>query len=40
MVRNVSRIDAIFDQIRLKFKQNLANFLTLKPKIFNINDPK
>ena len=40
MVQNVSRIDAIFDQIRLKFKQNLAHFLTLKPKIFNINDPK
>ena len=40
MVQNVIRADANFDQIRLKFKQILAHFLTLKAKIFNINDPK
>ena len=40
MVENVTMIDAVFNQISLKFKLILSHFQTSKPKNFSNSDPK
>ena len=40
MVENVTMIDAVFNQISLKFKLILSHFQTSKPKNFSNSEPK